>query len=667
MSDTPNSARKNRVSAGFFDRLRIRTRINLLVLLSIFAVSALGITYIAGRAGTQASLESKNQYATLYRLGQAVEIGALQMRRSEKDFLLRRDTKYIDKYDKAVKTVDSALEQMSQLEAAGVASESIQNLKSDVARHSQQFHAVSDLHIKIGLNEKEGLEGDLRKAVHNVEELLKTAEMDALTVKMLMMRRHEKDFMMRGAEKYVARIDKRREEFDAILNDATLSAELTSELSTLMDGYQAGFKAYAETAMILQPETKQLSKIFAEMQPDFAKIREVTTEGQDVANANFESTISNTDKTFLFASISILAVGIFLGLLIGRSISRPINQLNDTMKALADGNIETDVPMLGVKTEFGEMAETVQFFKNASVERAALLSETELEQEVRAGRQTKVDGLIGEFRETVRSVLDAVNSENREMEASAGSLSSIASQTTAQADSVSNASLDASKNVEAVAMAAETLSTSISEISRQVGQTRSIVEQATGATIETDAKIAGLADSADKIGEVILLIQGIAEQTNLLALNATIEAARAGEAGKGFAVVASEVKELATQTAKATEAISTQITDIQKETESSVDAIRGIAETMREVSSATETISAAVEEQGSSTAEISENVRSAAAGSNGVSENIVGVRQAADESQSTAERVLSAAKGVSNNTEQLRQVIDEFLDSVAAA
>lgn len=667
MSDTPNSAHGNRKSTGFFDRFRIRTRINLLVLLSIFAVSALGITYIAGRAGTQASLESKNQYATLYRLGQAVEIGALQMRRSEKDFLLRRDTKYIDKYDKAVQSVDTALEQMSQLEASGVASESIQNLKSDVARHSQQFHTVSDLHIKIGLNEKEGLEGDLRKAVHNVEELLKTAEMDALTVKMLMMRRHEKDFMMRGAEKYVARIDKRREEFDAILKDSALTAELTSELSTLMDSYQSGFKAYAETAMILQPETKQLSKIFAEMQPDFAKIREVTTEGQNVANANFESTISNTDQTFLIASVSILAVGIFLGLLIGRSISRPINQLNDAMKALADGDTETDIPMLGVKTEFGEMAETVQFFKNASVERAALMSETQHEQEARADRQARVDGLIGTFRETVRGVLDAVNSENREMEASAGSLSSIASQTTAQADSVSNASLDASKNVEAVATAAETLSTSISEISRQVGQTRNIVEQATGATIETDAKIAGLADSADKIGEVILLIQGIAEQTNLLALNATIEAARAGEAGKGFAVVASEVKELATQTAKATEAISTQITDIQKETESSVDAIRGIAETMREVSSATEAISAAVEEQGTSTAEISENVRSAAAGSNGVSENIVGVRQAADESQGTAERVLSAAKGVSNNTEQLRHVIDEFLDNVAAA
>lgn len=666
MSDARNSVQKDRKGTGLFERLRIRTRINLLVLLTVFATSALGITYITGQTGTQAALESKNQYATLYELAQTVEIGALQMRRSEKDFLLRRDTKYIDKYDAAAKSVDTALDEMSQLAASSVVSDSIQNLKTDVDRHRQQFHKVSDLHLEIGLNEKEGLEGALRSAVHNVEELLKTAEMDALTVKMLMMRRHEKDFMMRGAEKYVARIDKRREEFDALIKDSGLSSDLIANLSTLMDSYQAGFKAYAETAMILVPETKQLSKIFAEMQPDFAKIREVTDEGQSTANVNFASAINTTDQAFLIASVAVLAAGIFLALLIGRSITRPINRLNDAMKSLADGNLDSDIPMLGAKTEFGEMAETVQFFKIASVERAALMSESQQDQEARANRQAKVDSLIGEFRETVRGVLDAVNAENREMESSAGSLFSVASQTTALADSVSNASLDASKNVEAVAAAAETLSTSISEISDQVGQTKAIVEQASGATIETDAKIAGLADSADKIGEVILLIQGIAEQTNLLALNATIEAARAGEAGKGFAVVASEVKELATQTAKATEAISTQITDIQKETESSVDAIRGISEMMREVSSATETISAAVEEQGKATAEISENVRSAAAGSNGVSENIVGVRQGADESQATAERVLSAARGVSNNTEQLRQVVDEFLDDVAA-
>ncbi|CTQ59907.1 methyl-accepting chemotaxis protein [Roseibium album] len=667
MSDQTEFAENGRKKVGLLDRLRIRTRINLLVLLTMVAVSALGITYLVGRMGTVHSLESKNQYATLYELVQSVEIGALQMRRSEKDFLLRRDTKYIGKYDAAVSKVNAALMQMADLEASAAVLENIEKLQNEVDHHKEQFHKVAGLHQTVGLNEKDGLEGELRQAVHNVEELLKTAKLDSLTVKMLMMRRHEKDFMMRGKEKYVARIDKRREEFDALLGNAALPEELSAKLTILMDSYQAGFKSFAKTSMLLKPETKKLSQIFAEMQPDFARIREAADEGQAAANAHFTSTMKTTDQTFLAAGIGILAAVIFSGFLIGRSITSPIARLNNAMKSLAEGDVETEVPLIGLKTEIGEMAGTVEIFKNTSLERMALMNENERDQEMRAGRQTKVDDLIGNFRETVLGVLEAVNAENREMETSAGNLSTIASQTTSQADSVSSASKDASNNVQAVAAATETLSESIGEISRQVSQTKSIVEQATDATIETDTKIAGLADSADKIGEVILLIQGIAEQTNLLALNATIEAARAGEAGKGFAVVASEVKELATQTAKATEAISTQITDIQKETESSVDAIRGIAETMREVSSATEAISAAVEEQGSSTAEITANVNSAAAGSNEVSENIVGVQQAADESQDSVEKVLSAAKGVSANTEQLRDVIEEFLGDVAAA
>lgn len=654
-------------SFGLLGRLRIAMRINLLVLLTILATGAFGITYLVGRTQTTQSLDTKDQYAKLYELVQAVEIGALQMRRSEKDFLLRRDTKYIGKYDAAVAKVNSALTDMAQIDASAAAKESVANLKRDVARHNAQFHKVADLHQTIGLNEKEGLEGELRQAVHQVEERLKSAEMDALTVKMLMMRRHEKDFMLRGTEKYIGRIDKRREEYDALIKEAALPADLTGELSSLMDAYQSGFKAYAEIAMLLQPETKQLSQIFADMQPDFAKIREVSENGQLAANDHFAATMLNMDRTFLITGAGILAVVIFLGVLIGRSITAPINQLNNSMKALAAGDVEAEVPLTGSKTEIGEMADTVQIFKTTSVERFALMSESEAEQQARAERQGKVDDLIADFRHTVLGVLDAVNAENREMEISAGTLSSIATQTTSQADSVANASKDASTNVQAVAVAAETLSESIGEIARQVSQTKNIVVKATDATIETDTKIAGLADSAVKIGEVILLIQGIAEQTNLLALNATIEAARAGEAGKGFAVVASEVKELATQTAKATEAISTQITDIQRETESSVDAIRGIAETMREVSSATEAISAAVEEQGASTSEITNNVHSAAAGSSEVSENIVGVRQAADESQASVERVLSAANGVSDNSEQLRHVIDEFLGDVAAA
>jgi methyl-accepting chemotaxis protein len=368
--------------------------------------------------------------------------------------------------------------------------------------------------------------------------------------------------------------------------------------------------------------------------------------------------------------IAAVLIGIILTLvtILGvRSVTGPLLSTVNVMKRLAEGDNDVEVQGLKRQDEIGQMAGAVQVFKDNAIEREKLMSQSEKEQEAREARQKRVDELITGFRETSQGVLQIVSSNTSQMETTAKSLSSIATQTTAQATSVAAASEEASQNVQAVAAASEELSASIDEISRQISQTKDVVSKASEATSETDAKIAGLAEAASKIGEVISLIQDIAEQTNLLALNATIEAARAGEAGKGFAVVASEVKELATQTAKATEAISEQITNVQRETESSVEAIRGIAETMTEVSTATEAIAAAVEEQGASTTEISNNVQQAAAGSNEVSQNITGVSQAADESQKSADEVLAAAQDVSSNADKLNNVVDEFLKDVAAA
>ena len=369
----------------------------------------------------------------------------------------------------------------------------------------------------------------------------------------------------------------------------------------------------------------------------------------------------------LAATLAVLAIGGLFCYIAITSITRPIAGMTGSMKQLADGNTDIDIPALGQSDEIGEMANAVQVFKDNAIERARLMSETDKEQEARAARQKRVDELISSFRQTVQDLIETVSANTGEMESTAKSLSSIATQTTSQATSVAAASEEASQNVQAVAAASEQLSASISEISRQIVQTKDVVGKASAATNETDQKIAGLADAATKIGEVITLIQEIAEQTNLLALNATIEAARAGDAGKGFAVVASEVKELATQTAKATDAISEQINAIQTETDSSVDAIRQIASTMSEVSSATEAIAAAVEEQGASTAEISSNVQQAAAGSNEVSQNITGVSEAADQTQKSADEVLGTSRNVTSNANKLRGVVDDFLKDVAAA
>ena len=221
--------------------------------------------------------------------------------------------------------------------------------------------------------------------------------------------------------------------------------------------------------------------------------------------------------------------------------------------------------------------------------------------------------------------------------------------------------------METVSAAAEELSASIAEISNQVAHSAEIANGAVRTSEDTHQKIELLAEAANQIGEVVSLITNIAEQTNLLALNATIEAARAGDAGKGFAVVANEVKNLANQTAKATDDIRTQVEGIQVATSNAVDAIAEIAQTIRQLDGSSTTISAAVEEQGAATQEIARNVEQASHGTRDVSENITGVSSAADESEKLSGEVLGLAKGLGQQANELNEAVEAFLKEVRSA
>ena len=179
--------------------------------------------------------------------------------------------------------------------------------------------------------------------------------------------------------------------------------------------------------------------------------------------------------------------------------------------------------------------------------------------------------------------------------------------------------------------------------------------------------VQGLAAAASKIGEVIGLINQIAAQTNLLALNATIEAARAGEAGKGFAVVAAEVKSLATQTAKATDEISTQISSIQAETSSVVADIQNILATITEINEISSSIASAVEEQGVATRAIAQSVQDAASGTNRVSQNISEVNIATSETGQVAGTVLTSSARLTHKLRRLQDEVSSFVTSVRAA
>ncbi len=280
-------------------------------------------------------------------------------------------------------------------------------------------------------------------------------------------------------------------------------------------------------------------------------------------------------------------------------------------------------------------------------------------------RRAAIDAAIVTFRPQVEKLLSSVSGSAIAMRSTAGVLLNSSDQTSQRADSAVHAFHEASANVETAAIAANELSHSIAEISRQLTHTSNVVEIATAEARATDSEIAGLAQGAQKIGDVIKLIRDIAGQTNLLALNATIEAARAGEAGRGFAVVASEVKSLAVQTAKATEDIASHILGVQDSTTGAVEAIRQIAARMQEINQHTSEVAAAVEQQNAATGEISHNVASAAQGTSHVVEVLGEVSGAATETRASAEVVRDASETVETAVAKLRLEVEEFLTKVA--
>ncbi len=295
--------------------------------------------------------------------------------------------------------------------------------------------------------------------------------------------------------------------------------------------------------------------------------------------------------------------------------------------------------------------------RHAEEERAAIRDQEQ--------RRAAIDLAITSFRPQVEALLSSVSNSATAMRATAATLFGSSEQTSQRAESAVQAFNDASTNVETAAVAADELSHSIAEISRQLTQTSNIVSLATDEARATDSEITGLSAGAQKIGDVVKLIRDIAEQTNLLALNATIEAARAGEAGKGFAVVASEVKSLAVQTAKATEDIANHILGVQESTTGAVDAIRQIATRMREINQYTSAVAAAVEQQNAATGEISRNVASAATGTGQVVSVLNEVAGAATETRSSAEVVRDASQSVEQAVGNLRLEVEDFLAKVA--
>ena len=390
-------------------------------------------------------------------------------------------------------------------------------------------------------------------------------------------------------------------------------------------------------------------------------------DGTEIANTA-DRLASILGFVMIGATVGGILLGAIAGLLISRrSLVEPILRIIEVLKQLAAGNVACSIEGTDRRDEIGDIARAALVFRDNARQAEELRAQQEQERQLRENRAKAIEDLTRSFDQSVGGVIDVVVSACNDMENTAQMLSGNAEQTHLQVTAVAAATEQASASVQTVASAAEELATSITEIGRQMEQSSRVSRSTAEQARETSDLVRGLVESSSRISAVVDLINDIAAQTNLLALNATIEAARAGEAGKGFAVVAGEVKHLANQTARATEEIAAQVGAVQGATNSTVHAITAIVTRIEDLNQIATAIASSVEEQSAATSEIARNVQQAAVGTQEISSTIGSVSAAANQTGGGARQVLSSSQTLLVQSNDLKQVVTDFLRKVRSA
>ena len=488
---------------------------------------------------------------------------------------------------------------------------------------------------------------------------------------------------------------------DQRTSEAAVVADI-AELETLVisnaDEFQPRMAALRDALSAFRTAFDRAGDAARRNGPSNAAAQDVAVQGDRLiaSIAALSADISARDKQMettgigyffdLILAIAVLMVLSGVVLLLGlaylsRDFSRKVVEITAGMTLLADGDRNFEIAGNERQDEIGAMIRALDLFKRASRRLAAwarersekaeqelqLQQERERERiEAEARKSALLDEVAQQFERTVGDVVSGVAAASSQLHTTATRMASSAEEASRRTGEVATSMEEANTGATAAAAASDEFALSISEISRQAASSSELARLATVATGEADETISALAASAEEVGQIVELIQTIAQRTNLLALNASIEAARGGEAGRGFAVVASEVKELAMQTSRATEKVADQIRSMQSTTGASVKALRAIAGQVRDLETTAVSIATAVDQQSVAGRDLAQSIDLAARGTERVSGHIADVRELSLTTGAAASQVLSSANELEAQAALLRDQVRGFLSRVRA-